>query len=123
MNKTRSVSRIFAFICLLGTLNGQVRAQTPVGEIRGQVTDEHGSAIVGAKITLVSHDGSGKAVLTDQQGIYSFKSVVAGAYILRVLATGFAPYEQTDLLISRRARSLTERPTAAPGRLVMPVTS
>src|SRR5258706_13983139 len=108
MQKTRLMSLILSVICAAGIFGGEVRAQNPAGEIRGQVTDEHGGAIVGAKITLVSRDGAVKAGLTDQQGVYSFKSLAAGAYTLRVAAKGFAVYENADVPISTGHRAVQD---------------
>jgi hypothetical protein len=87
---------------------GQVWAQRPTGEIRGQVTDEQGGAIIGARITLSSPDGIPKTLVTDQQGSYMFRSLAAAAYTLRAEAKGFAVYEQTDVLISGGQRKVQD---------------
>src|SRR5436190_8566179 len=78
----------------------RVRAQRPAGEVRGQVTDEQGGVINGAKITLLSPDGTQKTVNTDQQGSYAFRSLAAAAYTLRAEAKGFAAYEKAELSIA-----------------------
>jgi hypothetical protein len=91
---------VLSFVCVVLILAVPVRAQGPTGEIRGRITDEHGGVIVGATLTLVSSDGTEKAGTSDQQGAYVFKSVVAGAYTLRVAAKGFAAYENADLAMS-----------------------
>src|SRR5258705_13582755 len=89
MQSTRGISLIFFFVCAVAIIAGQAWAQNPVGEIRGHVTDEHGGAIAGAKVTLVFPDATERTVSTDQQGSYTFRSLVAGSYTLRVLAKGF----------------------------------
>jgi hypothetical protein len=99
MHLKRKLLLVF-FIIGAGFPGGQVWAQRPGGEVRGQVTDEQGGVINGAKITLLSRDGTQKTVTTDQQGSYAFRSLVAAAYTLRVEAKGFAAYEKADLSIS-----------------------
>jgi hypothetical protein len=75
-------------------------AQSSSGEIRGQVTDENGGAIIGASLTLKSSQGTEKTAVTDQQGRYLFKSLAVGLYTLRVTAKGFAGYENSELSFS-----------------------
>jgi hypothetical protein len=88
-------------LAILTVLAPQVPAQrTKGGEIHGTVTDEQGSAIFGAAVTLVSRSGQEKTAQTDQQGAYSLKLLAADAYTMRVSAKGFGPYENTDLQIS-----------------------
>ncbi|HEV7376626.1 MAG TPA: carboxypeptidase regulatory-like domain-containing protein [Pyrinomonadaceae bacterium] len=78
----------------------QARAQGQDIEIHGQVTDERGGVIVGARVTLISPTGAQKTVLTDQEGSYRFKGLVTEAYTLTVMADGFGLYENNDLKIS-----------------------
>jgi hypothetical protein len=78
----------------------QARAQGQDIEIHGQVTDERGGVIVGARVTLISLTGVQKTVLTDKEGSYGFKGLVTEAYTLTVMADGFGLYENNDLKIS-----------------------
>ena len=66
-------------ICALSVTCLTVNAQRALVEIRGQVTDEHGGAITGAKVSVLFPDGTEKTSVTDQQGIYVYKSVPAGS--------------------------------------------
>src|SRR5260221_14556137 len=108
MHRNKIISLILCCVTAVAVFAAPVRAQSPAAEIRGLVTDPRGGAIVGAKVTLVFPDKSQKVVATDQQGAYSFKSLIAGTYTLRVLAKGFSVFEQTDLVIARGQKSVQD---------------
>jgi hypothetical protein len=86
-------------LCLLAT------AQQRLGSLRGQVTDELGALVVGATVTLVAGDGSQKTATTNADGVYTINSLAPGAYVLRVVAGGFSPYEKTELAIATGPRT------------------
>ena len=92
-------------MCLVIIFTRLLNAQTPISEIRGQVVDERGAAIVGATITLISRDGIEKSSKSDQWGNYSLSSFDTGPYTLRVTALGFAIYE-TELVIVSGQRNI-----------------
>ncbi len=94
----KSLLLIF-FLCLT------VTAQQRVGSLRGQVSDELGALVVGATVTLVAADGSQKTATTNADGVYTINSVAPGAYTLRVSASGFTPYEKTELAIAAGPRT------------------
>jgi hypothetical protein len=95
----RMSSLVLLLICA-AAVAGQVGTRRAAGEISGQVTDTQGGTIIGARITLLSPDGSEKSVLTDKQGMYIFTSLPPGTYKLRAESNGFATYEKPDLAIS-----------------------
>jgi hypothetical protein len=99
---------VLSFVCLGGIFVAPLSAQNPTAEIRGQVTDEKGGVIVGAKVTLVAPGATEKTVTTDQQGSYTFRSLIAGTYTLRVVAKGFALYEHADLQIAHGQKSVQD---------------
>jgi hypothetical protein len=70
-------------------------AQQPQGQsaLRGQVTDEFGGAIPGATVTAVDSAGKDKSATTDAEGNYAIAGLAPGRYIVRVVAAGFAFYE------------------------------
>jgi hypothetical protein len=90
---------LFSLLCVVTVPTHLVKAQKPSNEIRGQIIDEKGGVIEGAVITLVSSDGTEKAVKSDQQGNYLLKSIEPGTYLLRVAANGFAVNEIPDLTV------------------------
>lgn len=108
MQRTMRRPLLLSLVCVVGTFVGQISAQSPTAEIRGQVTDERGVAIVGAKIALLTRDGTEKTSLNDQQGRYAFKSLEAGTFTLRMNAKGFAVYESADLQVSTGQRSVQD---------------
>lgn len=66
-------------------------AQTTQGGLTGEVHDEKGAAIAGAKVTVVS-PGTGlqREATTAQNGIFHVLSLPAGTYEIRAEASGFA---------------------------------
>jgi len=70
-------------------------AQTPNGALRGQITDPSGAAIANASVVLTPSAGSAAPVTTQAngQGLYEFKNLAPGKYVLTVVAQGFAVYE------------------------------
>lgn len=95
---TKSLFVVFC-LCLIAT------AQQRVGSLRGQVSDELGALVVGATVTLVGADGSQKTATTNADGVYTINSVAPGAYTLRVSASGFTPYEKTELGVAAGPRT------------------
>ena len=76
-----------------------VNAQQTTGNLRGQVTDELGGAINGATVTLIDANNVQKTVTTNDQGSFAFNGLPQGKYFLRVIANGFALYENESVEI------------------------
>ena len=66
--------------------------QQQAAPIRGQVRDELGGVIVGAKITLSGLPSSDQSRLSDNGGSFLFDGLPPGTYSLRIEASGFADY-------------------------------
>jgi hypothetical protein len=92
----RSLGATLLIILCLGSLHGQQAA----GGLRGRVVDERGAVIVGAKVGLTGSDGTEKTAATDAEGMYAFGGLEPGAYVLRVTALGFVPYQRPDVKVS-----------------------
>lgn len=95
MKRANSILLIFGFFYLLTFffVVSPLFAQEQNGNLSGQVKDQLGAAIVGAKITLISrHDK--KITTTDDNGNYSFRQITYGEYTLQVEKIGFALYEK-----------------------------
>jgi hypothetical protein len=75
-------------------------AQNPTGSLRGQVTDPSGATISGAAVILTPASGSPVVVQSNAQGMFEFKSLAAGKYILTVSAQGFNLYENDSVEIA-----------------------
>jgi tetratricopeptide (TPR) repeat protein len=64
------------------------------GRLQGEVTDEAGKAIQGAKVILRAENGEGPAALvTDKKGRWSYLGLAGGSWTMRVEAEGFVPTE------------------------------
>jgi iron complex outermembrane receptor protein len=67
----------------------------------GRVTDERGANIVGAEVRLRSRVGARLFARTDASGVYTFKGLAPGDYILEVTARGFAAFTSTEFRVER----------------------
>src|SRR5262245_58978142 len=84
---------------------GLAMAQT-VSSVRGQVVDQEGAAVKGAKVTLSRDAKDLRAAITDGEGRFVFNGVAAGSYDLSVKAAGFAIYQGEAPVGEARAESL-----------------
>ena len=84
------------FLILLGCA-GLFAQQTAV---QGVVTDSSGAVIAQAIVRLTpTNQGTPLATVSSEIGLYSFPTVVAESYRLRVEAPGFTPAERTFSLL------------------------
>src|ERR1700687_4507339 len=70
--------------CLFFVLPFSLSAQTAT--LRGQVTDESGAVVPGAKIVLAGSAGVGKTTAGSIDGVSSFGDLPPGAYIMQASA-------------------------------------
>src|ERR1700733_10496210 len=75
-------------------------AQTATGGLRGQVADPSGAAISGASVIMTPAAGSPIVVQSNAQGIYEFKNLPPGKYVLTVAAAGFTLFENDNVVIA-----------------------
>src|SRR5215475_10966261 len=87
---------VIAFALLL-MLSFSTVAQQRSGSLTGQVTDELGGLVVGATVTIISSEGVEKTAVTNGEGTYTFNSLAPGRYTLKVVASGFSNYENSDV--------------------------
>src|SRR5208283_4961381 len=98
-NKTREermLKRILWCVLLCG-LSIPVSAQS-LGIIKGQVADESGAVIPGAKVTATGPGGLVKSVTTIADGTYTLTGLVAGDWTLLAASPGLR--QQTPLKVS-----------------------
>ena len=91
------------FVILIGLVSfGQLAlGQGISGSLTGQITDPSGAAIPGATVALSNVDTDQvQNIVTDGQGVYSFKLVPPGNYSLKVNAGAFAEYVQKGIVIN-----------------------
>lgn len=87
-------------LALLSSFSINVFAQNG-GGVTGRVTDERGANIVGAEVRLRSRVGARLFARTNESGVYAFKGLAPGQYILEVTARGFAALTSTEFRVER----------------------
>src|SRR5450755_169306 len=70
-------------------------ASASAAAISGRLTDPQGKAVAQASIRLVTPPDVRRETLTDDDGHFSFASIVSGSYTLDVRQAGFADLKQT----------------------------
>jgi hypothetical protein len=89
------------------------QAQTGACALQGEVKDQTGALIVGAKVELAGAERVARATVSDAMGRFRFSDLPSGAYQLKVVAWGFAVHEEpVDLRNAATARvAVTLYPT------------
>ena len=94
---------VFTVVYLIAALiSGGVAAygQQSYAALLGQISDQNGAGVAGAKITVTSKEtGLARAVTTDGSGSYRVGLLGAGEYSIKVEASGFGASEQADLVL------------------------
>src|SRR5437016_3864486 len=78
---------------------GDLRAQTAAGSLNGVVTDQSGGVIAKAAVRLTDASGASLDSTTNRDGLYEFKGLVPGTYILKAVAKGFAIFTEENVQI------------------------
>ncbi|HZS03604.1 MAG TPA: TonB-dependent receptor [Blastocatellia bacterium] len=91
----------WVFILALISLAPQAaRAQVLYGSLTGNVTDQTGAAITGAKVEALNlGTGVAKNTTTDERGAYLLSDLQAGVYKVTITATSFKPQAQENVRI------------------------
>ena len=93
--------RGLAVLTLVLSISAPVRAQVLYGSVVGTVEDSTGAVVQGASVVLTSSEsGQNRAATTNESGLYSIGNVLAGNYQLKVTATGFRPFVETNLAVT-----------------------
>lgn len=102
MNGHSTLQVLFAIAIVLCSAQ-LLSAQGGVGnaQLNGTITDQTGSAIVGASIRLhnIATDTAYTATSNDR-GFYTIVNVPPGSYELTAASTGFANYKQTGIVLT-----------------------
>jgi hypothetical protein len=72
------------------------------GALKGTVTDQLGSLVVGAKVTVRNVRGVSTTATTNSSGVYEFRRLEPGTYELKVVSPGFSVYEEKEIEITAR---------------------
>jgi hypothetical protein len=71
------------------------------GALQGNVADQTGSTVAGAKVTLRNQGtNQTRTLLTDAEGFFRAGELPVGQYELRVESSGFSPYVNNAIVIS-----------------------
>src|SRR2546430_5666768 len=94
------------FVLILLLCTATASAQQNTGGLKGRVSDENGSVIVGATVTATDANGKTKTATTNGEGAFSLAGLAPGKYTVRVSAPGFGTFENTDVAVTTRAEQL-----------------
>src|SRR5436305_608619 len=83
-----------------------VSAQQNTGGLKGHVSDEFGSVIVGATVTATDANGKTKSATTNGEGTFSLTGLAPGKYTVRASAPTFGTFENTEVDVTTRAGQL-----------------
>jgi Carboxypeptidase regulatory-like domain len=76
-------------------------AQVSTASISGTITDTTGAAVSGATIIATQVDTQlTRTVISEASGAYSFPLLPLGSYTIKVSAAGFAPFQQTGIVLT-----------------------
>ena len=93
------VLRCTLLICLIAA---SAVAQQTTGALRGTVTDQLDSLIVGATVTVRNANGVVTSATSNSSGVYEFKRLAPGVYTLKVITPGFTVFEEKEVEIEAR---------------------
>lgn len=94
--------RCVLLLCAFAT---PIAAQQNSGTLKGAVTDQLDSLVVGANVTVRNANGVVTSATTNSSGVYEFKRLPPGSYLLKIRAPGFAVFEENSVEV--RARETT----------------
>src|SRR5438552_18395172 len=92
------------WLLLILLLSSSALAQT--GSLRGQVTDQNGGGVPGAKVTVNGPSGLVKTTNTDKGGSYSFAGLPAGDYQVQASAPNLELAEPTKISLKGGSQTL-----------------
>jgi hypothetical protein len=93
------IKQIFSLLLVITLSAIAADAQQPNGTtIRGIVVDASGALVAGASVTVTGAGGAARTAQTNREGSFTINNLVAGKYTVRVQATGFALYENTEVV-------------------------
>jgi hypothetical protein len=81
-------------VTLIGPHAGAgARLQTRSFDLQGEVKDQNGAVIPGAKVNLADKQGFKRETTSNEQGRFRLSRLPASSFTLSIIATGFSTYE------------------------------
>ena len=109
-------------IAVLGISFSTAQTSRVGGALEGNVVDQSGSAIRGAKITLRNQEtNQTRTMFSNSEGFFYAGELPVGPYELRIESPGFAPYLNDRIVISI-GRSIQQTVRLAPGKVQQQIT-
>src|SRR3954470_8930807 len=100
MQRRLQCAALMALVLLFGTAWSS-QGQVLYGSIVGTVEDPSGSVVPKATVTVVNKQtGAIRETAADEAGRFSILTLPAGAYDLKVTATGFRQLTKTDIEVA-----------------------
>ena len=93
------MSRLLLFITVTMALASMALAQS-TGSIRGQVTDESGAAVPGAKVTVSASGAVIRETTSAADGAYTVAGLASGSYTVVASAPGLKQFEPTAVEVA-----------------------
>ena len=87
---------------LLCAITVSTAAQQTTGTLKGAVTDQLDSLIVGATVTVKNPNGVVTSATSNSSGVYEFRRLTPGVYDLKIIAPGFNVFEEKSVEIRPR---------------------
>jgi hypothetical protein len=97
--KQHTLHYVLAASLALALTGPLLKAESPAGSLRGEVTDPSGALVPGAKI-LVSSDHLSATLWADEAGQWVVAGLEPGTYEVTVSSDGFAPFDKNGLVVS-----------------------
>src|SRR6266508_2490968 len=91
---------------LLLVISASSSALAQTGSLRGQVTDQNGAVVAGAKVTVNGSSGLTKTTTTDKNGSYSFIGLPAGDYEVQASAPNLELAEPVKISLKGGTQTL-----------------
>src|SRR5262245_59273798 len=99
-NKSATMARFLMVVLLMAAMMGVTKAQVLYGSLTGNVTDQSGAVVSGAKVeALNTGTGQSTSVSTDARGSYVFNNLLPGVYKVTVTAQTFKALAQDNIRV------------------------
>ena len=100
MSRLSRVTRAALVALLALTIPAAVSAQMTRGGLVGTVRDASGGVVAGVTVTVTNLDtNAARVAVSDAQGAYRVPALEPGRYKITTELSGFAPFEQTDVVV------------------------